>query len=443
MKYVIKGPNTASGEVVISGAKNFSIKALALSLLQDGVMEYHNVPNNIDVFKTNEMLRALGAKVEFDAQKKYARVEASSIVNVLEDDTHANMMVFLIGASLIHKYDYVRFPKMNKGCPLGKRADDFHIMAFENFGVSSLESENEYVFKKEFPLVGCDIVLPYPSVGATETAIFLAAKANGMTRIFNAAIEPEVQALVTALITMGANIFFVGDREIVVHGVEKLHSVRVDIHGDYLEAASWAIMAAATDGEIVVRGVVPELIGAFLGIFNMMGGSVKRLGDDVLKFSRARNFIRPERTMVLETGVFPKLRTDLQPLLAVLAGVHNIKTIVHDTVYNDRVRYVETFRQFGLRADGSHDCFDNKCRFHESSGTKSMHSALIDGLDGELVAPSNVLVPTTIRSGMAEIILAAAACGITVIDKVEVIERGYCDLFNKLVQIGINITTLE
>lgn len=439
MRYIISGPCVASGEITVSGAKNFSIKALALALLQDGQLECYNIPDNLDVAKTCNMLRQLGADVELDISNRYCKVNTKNVGNVLSDDTHANMMVFLLGAGLIHKFDCVKFPKLNKGCPLGKRADDFHIMAFEKFGLQCVDDENAYVFKKSEKLIGCDIILPYPSVGATETAIFLGVLASGMTRIFNAAMEPEVQALITALITMGARIFFAGDREIVIHGVDRLKSnARIDIHGDYLEAASWAVMAAVTGGEITVRKITPELIGSFLGIFNMLGGKVERAGSDCLIFSRDKQFVPQDRALMLETGVYPKLRTDLQPLLAALAGVQGIKAIVHDTVYDDRVRYVETFRQFGIKAEGSYDCFESDCRFHESFGVKSMHSAVIDGVD-ELVAPASPLVPLTIRCGMAKIILASAARGVSVIDQVEIIERGYCNLFNKLVSVGVDI----
>jgi len=439
MRYIINGPCVASGEITVSGAKNFSIKALALALLQDGELEYDNIPDNLDVAKTCKMLRQLGADVQLDVNNRYCKVNTTNVCNVLDDDTHANMMVFLLGAALIHKFDFVQFPKLNKGCPLGKRADDFHIMAFEKFGMQCIDNENAYVFKKNNKLVGCDIILPYPSVGATETAIFLGVRASGMTRIFNAAMEPEVQALITALITIGARIFFAGDREIVIHGVDKLKSnTRIYIHGDYLEAASWGVMAAVTGGEITVHKITPELIGSFLGIFNMLGGKVERLGSDCLRFSRDSQFVQQDRALMLETGVYPKLRTDLQPLLAALAGVQGIRAIVHDTVYDDRVRYVETFRQFGIKAEGSYDCFDSNCRFHESVGVKSMHSAVIDGVD-ELIAPANTLVPLTIRCGMAKIILAAAARGVSIIDQVEIVERGYCNLFNKLLSIGVDI----
>lgn len=438
MKYIINGPSIARGQIKISGAKNFSVKALALSLLQNGLLEYNNVPDNLDVAKTLAMLSALGAHVDFDACGKNCKVNTTNVRNVLTDSNNANMVTFLLGAALIHKFDYVEFPKP-AGCALGKRADDFHIMAFEKFGISC-QVEDKYILKRVDKITACDIVLPYPSVGATETALFLAARAHGISRIFNAAIEPEIQALITAMITMGANIFFINDRDLIIYGVQELHNnTKIEIHGDLLEAASWAVMAAATRGEIIIDGVIPELIGSFLGIFNLLGGVCERISENSMRFSSRGSIEKTSESILIETGVFPKLRTDLQPLLAILAGINNIKAIVHDTVYDDRVRYVETFRQFGINAYASSECFDNKCRFDKAGGVEYMHTAIIDGCVDGLVEQNQIIEPTTIRSGMAKIILAAAVRGQTVIDHVEIIERGYCNLFNKLKGIGVDI----
>lgn len=445
MKYIINGGVPARGTVRISGAKNFSVKALALSLLQNSEIEYANVPDNLDVFKTLSMLGSIGAQTEFDSYRKKCKVNVANVSNKLKDAANANMITYLIGAGLIHKFDLVHFPKP-AGCGLGMRADDFHIMAFENFGVKCEVEENEYVLTKSAKLKACDIVLPYPSVGATETALFLAVKAEGITRIFNAAIEPEVNALVTAMVSMGAKIFWIGDRDIIVHGVDELSNhTKIEIHGDYLEAASWAVLAAATKGDITVEGVVPELIGSFLGIFTLLGGAMERLDHDKIRFY-SKDIIRAESNdhIMIETGVFPKLRTDLQPMLAVLASVNNLKAIVHDTVYDSRVGYMETFKKFGIRTELTHECFDNNCRFHEDSwGKKSMHSGIINGRADELTAPTEEIEATTIRSGMAEIILAAASKGRAIINKVELVERGYCSLVEKLKQVGVQIEYLD
>lgn len=438
MRYIIEGPNIVSGEIVVSGAKNFSIKALAASLLQPGIYEYFNVPDNLDVRKTLAMLKALGARVEFDVCEKHCEIDTTHrLLPILEDSDNTNMVIFLLGAAMIHQFEFVKFPR-NKGCPLGKRADDFHIMAFEKFGAECIYDASGYIFKKTRELQGCNIVLPYPSVGATETALFLASKASGVSVIENIAIEPEIHALITLLGTMGARMFFAGDRKIVVHGVKNLTTdmlnpgVKVNIHGDLLEAATWAVLAAVTHGSLIVSGCVPESIGSFLGVFAMMGGAYERVGSDSLRFFKNKQ--HRDEDVFLETGTFPCLRTDLQPLLAALAAMNQSKTMIHETVYNKRVEYVDVFRRFGVDAENFKECVGETCRFQHNE----VHSARISR-GSMITAPSEPIFPTTIRSGMAKIILAAAARGVSIIENVEIVERGYCNLFNKLRAVGVNV----
>lgn len=434
MRYIINGPNVANGVVKISGAKNFSIKALVASVLNKGVTTYYNLPDNLDVHRTLGMLKYLGAKIESSGSS--CKIDTSEIKNILDDDSNANMIIFLIGASLLHRFNFVKIPK-NKGCPLGMRLDDFHIMAFNKFGILCSEEEGYYLLEKKSDLQGAKITLPYPSVGATETAIFLGIYAKGITIIDNAAIEPEICALIASLVAMGGCIYFESDRRIVIHGIEQLaNDCRMEIHGDLLEAATWGVLAAITDGEITVTDVIPELIGSFLGIFNLMGGKVERVGMSSLRFSRNKEHVR--KNVLLESGVFPALRTDLQPLLAAMASMSESITMIHETVYNNRVDYIESFKKFGIIATGFTDCFGNECRFHD----KYVHSALVQkGQD--LQAPKEPIPAMTIRNGMAEIILACASKGTTIIENVEVIERGYCNLFNKLKALNIDIQRVE
>jgi UDP-N-acetylglucosamine 1-carboxyvinyltransferase len=199
-------------------------------------------------------------------------------------------------------------------------------------------------------------------------------------------------------------------------------------------------MAAATNGEIIVRGFVPELIGSFLGFFNMMGGASERIDSDSMKFFKNVNFQENGAQVLLETGVFPILRTDLQPILAALGACSNLKTKVHDTVYNDRVKYIDVFRSFGINAIETSECFGSNCKFYN---TNSMHSAIIEGNKDILKAPDKAIIPSSIRDGMAKIIIAAATKGQTVIKNVEIIERGYCSLFQKLASLGIKIQAVE
>jgi UDP-N-acetylglucosamine 1-carboxyvinyltransferase len=437
VQYIITGPNVAKGTITVSGSKNFSIKALIAALLTKGKTFYNNVPNHGDVNLTLTMLRQLGCVITFNKEKKTCEIDSSEISSILPSG-NANMAMFLFGAALLHRFDRVQFP-LNNGCNLGERLCDFHIDAFITFGAKyEATLDSTIIFSKTERLKSCSINLPYTSVGATETAIFLAVLAKGVTKIHNAAIEPEVQALVTALITMGAKIFFESDRTIVIHGVEQLESNQlIEIHGDLLEAATWATLAAASNGEILVKGFIPELIGSFLGQFVMLGGGMKRTSANSAIFYRAKEV---SGNFSFETGVFPALRTDLQPLLAALAAINKMSTVtIHETVYHTRVDCVNSFKNFNIDAYGFSNCLGSPCRFNN----KSIHSVVIVTQDSEINAPSHNIEVTSIRNGMADVILACIANGTTTIDKIELVLRGYSDLFKKLMSIGIQIKQIK
>lgn len=433
MRYSIQGGTPIFGSVRVSGAKNFSIKALSGSLLTRSPVTFYNVPNNLDVFNTLSMLESAGVVVAWNQEQRICTIDSSNAQNIIISK-HSNMATYLLGAAMIHRFDSVTFPK-TKGCSLGMRSDDFHLDAFRKFGATCIDIDHAYLLTKNQRLKGTHIHLPYPSVGATETALFLAICAEGITHISNAAIEPEIIALITMLVSMGARIYFEDDRSIVVYGVESLHSASVFIHGDLLEVATWAVLAGVTNGEISVEGFVPESVGSFLGIFTMLGGTIERNSETSLKFSK-KNLASV--AVVLETGVFPQLRTDLQPLIAAMAATNSNTTIIHETVYDKRLDYLESFPQFGISVSAVYDCLGRKCRFDH----KTLHNIIIHG-GPQLMTPKEIITAKTIRSGMAEIILSIAVAGKVVIDQVDIVERGYCSLFEKLRNLGVNVERSE
>lgn len=431
ISYKVTGRGSARGTIRLSGAKNFSIKALAASLLVRGVSYFSNLPNNLDVQKTLKMLASLGVRCAFNEETKECSVDTSNLTNVLPDSSNTNMTTFLIASALLKYFDLITFPKM-KGCDLGDRLTDFHVLAFNKFGVEFFEKSGVYCIKKNGSITGCCIELPYPSVGATETCLFLASISSGNSVIRNIAIEPEINALITLLIEMGVDIFFESDREIRVIGNTHFKSISNGfIHGDYLEAATWAVLAAITNGYIVVEGVIPELLGSFLGAFSMLGGGYRRISNDSVAFFRGSS---SKKTISLETGVFPMLRTDLQPLLAVMASLSpGSTTLIHETVYNNRLEYIPDFNSFGCDLVGFKECFGSKCRY----AYKHIHSVVIKGVEAINAIP--VIEAKTVRSGMANLLLATVASGDTLVSSMELVERGYCSLFDKLKSVGIRV----
>ncbi|WP_342261786.1 UDP-N-acetylglucosamine 1-carboxyvinyltransferase [Alphaproteobacteria bacterium endosymbiont of Tiliacea citrago] len=429
--YKIIGGKAISGRIRLSGAKNFSIKALAASLLVRGESFFSNLPNNLDVQKTLEMLKSIGVQCDFNVEARECRVNTTNLKNILSDSSNTNMTTFLIASALLKYFDFISFPKM-KGCNLGDRLTDFHVLAFNKFGISFYEEKDVYHIKKNKKMLGCEIELPYPSVGATETCLFLASISSGTSIIKNIAIEPEINALITLLIEMGVDVFYESDRSVRVIGDAVFNTISNGfIHGDYLEAATWAVLASITNGYIEVEGVIPELIGSFLGAYSMLGGEYKRISNDCIAFFKGKNF---RKSVFLETGVFPMLRTDLQPFLAVMAALSNgTTTIIHETVYNNRLDYIEDFNKFGCDLVGFNECIGNKCRY----SCNYLHSVVIKGVKN--IRSVKEIKAKTVRSGMANLLLATVAKGETIISSIDIVERGYCSLFDKLKSIGVEI----
>lgn len=433
--YKVSGGSSVDGTIRLSGAKNFSIKALAASLLVRGISHFSNLPNNSDVHKTLQMLSSLGVVFNFDSSTRTCSVDTSNLSNILSDSSNTNMTTFLIASALLRYFDFISFPKM-KGCELGDRLNDFHILAFDKFGVDFFEQDGCYCIKKRGELIGACVELVYPSVGATETCIFLASISTGISIIKNVAIEPEVNALITLLIEMGADIYFESDRVLRIIGSIDFKPIsNTFIHGDYLEAATWGVLAAITNGRIIVEGIVPELIGSFLGAFSMLGGEYKRISNDSIEFFKG-SYARS--SVFLETGVYPMLRTDLQPLLAVMASLSpNSSTLIHETVYNNRLEYISDFNRFGCDLVGFKECLGNKCRY----SCHYLHSLIIKGVS--YIQAIESVEAKTIRSGAALVLLASVASGTTTISSMELVERGYCSFFDKLRSVGVDVERIN
>ena len=233
----------------------------------------------------------------------------------------------MLGA-LLHRFDEVTVPMLG-GCIIGARGVDFHLDAIQDFGAKIIEDTEGYIAQKSRRLKGSHIHLKYPSVGATETALFLAVCAEGTSVIENVAIEPEIMELVTMLRAMGAVIYTNSSRQFRVEGVKELNGCTMNILGDRIETASWASMAAAVDGSITVHGIRPETLGNFLSVFRQAGGGFELLDYDSMRFFRAT---KPQ-AIHLETDVWPGFSTDWQQPFAVFLTQAEGVSVIHETVY--------------------------------------------------------------------------------------------------------------
>lgn len=424
INYEIKGGEPVIGSINCMGAKNFATKAMVASLLSSERSFLHNVPMIGDVYITEKLLESLGVQIHHNNDIVCIDPNNLNINEASLPDSRTNRIPILLLSVLLHKFDSVSVPIVG-GDEIGKRRVDFHIYALEAFGAKIEHYENKYVASKTEPLHGCEITLPYPSVGATETCIFLSVLARGLSIIKNIAIEPEITELITMLRCMGAVILFTGNREITIHGVEKLFGTNVHIIGDRIEAASWASLACASNGLIRVNGIRPNLLGNFLSYYKMSGGGYRIIDENSMEFFRDGKL----KPVSIETDVYPGFSTDWQqPFATVLTQTDGTSTI-HETVYEYRFGYLDVLNKLGANTKVTDQCIGSAvCRYH---GQGHKHSAIIDGRT-QLKAIDEALKVPDLRAGLAYLIVAVIANGTTLLTSAEQIERGYGNLITKL-----------
>lgn len=425
VKYLVTGGDPVCGAIKCMGAKNFATKAMVASLLTSKHTTLCNVPLIGDVEITQKLLESLGVNIKNDEHGTLVIDPSNLSINEASmPDSRTNRIPILLLSVLLHKFDMVSVPLVG-GDEIGKRKVDFHMYALEAFGAKIEHHTDKYIARRTEALHGCEITLPYPSVGATETCIFLSVLARGLSVIKNIAIEPEITELITMLRCMGAVILFTGNREITIHGVEKLSGTQVHIIGDRIEAASWASLACASDGLIRIDGVKPNLLGNFLSYYKMAGGGYRIIGEDSMEFFRESKL----KPVSIETDVFPGFSTDWQqPFATVLTQTDGTSTI-HETVYEYRFGYLDVLNKLGANTRVTDQCVGSAvCRYH---GLGHKHSAIIDGRTPLRAIDEPVIVPD-LRAGLAYLIVAVIANGKTELLDAEQIERGYGNLITKL-----------
>jgi UDP-N-acetylglucosamine 1-carboxyvinyltransferase len=424
--YKVTGGRPVKGEIACYGAKNFINKALVAACLGDTPTRLTNVPPIGEVQILVEMVQGLGAKVAWDKAAGTLELDPRGIKDwhMKMPDSGSNRIPILFIPVLLHRFGKARVPVLD-GDAIGARKVDFHIEAGKLFGARVEHEEGGFLAEANGGgLQAIHYTLPYPSVGATESCLLYSVMAAGTTVIKNAAVEPEILALVAMLRAMGAIIFVTPGRELRVQGVSKLHGTNIHCLGDRIEAASWASLACATDGEITVHGIQPDTLNNFLAYYRQVGGGFDLLGEQSLRFYRAGEL----KPIMLETDVYPGFATDWQQPFAVLLTQAQGISVIHETVYESRFGYTRVLNKMGAKIQLSTECIGKPCRF-EHRGHE--HSAMITGATKLTALDKPVEVPD-LRAGLAYVIAAAVANGCTTLTHVERIERGYGDIAARL-----------
>ena len=415
-KYIIKGGKQLQGEVTISAAKNSAVAILPAVLLSDEPCIIDNVPNISDIDCAIKILTRLGADVKM-LNKSTLRIDPTHIhSDTVEYELGKNMRAsyYFMGA-LLGKIGRANV-SMPGGCDLGARPIDQHLKGFQALGADNTV-EYGMVRLTSNQLTGAHIYFDVVTVGGTINVMLAACKAKGLTIIENAAKEPHIVDVANFLNSMGADIMGAGTDVIKIRGVSHLHGSEYSIIPDQIEAGTFMIIAAATNGDILIRGVIPKHLEAITAKLQKIGARVVEY-DDAIRVT-GTGILRKTSVKTMPHPGFP---TDLQPQITTLLTLANGTSIVTEDIFDNRFKYVDELRRMG--ADIS---VDGKVAVIE--GTGHLKGAPVKAND--------------LRAGAAMVIAGLAAKGVTEVEQVTLIERGYENLVEKLVGLGADMYRSE
>ena len=411
-KYEIKGGNRLTGEVSISGAKNAALVIIPAAILSDGVCRIDNIPNITDVSSIIHILQDMGAQVR-RIDRSAIEIDASTIYTCeapYELSRHIRGSYYLLGALLgRHRHALVTMPG---GCNFGVRPIDQHLKGFAALG-AKYSVDGGMVDVRADELVGSSVYLEVVSVGATMNIMLAAVRAKGTTVIENAAKEPHIVDLANFLNSMGADIRGAGTDVIKIYGCDSLRGTTYSIIPDQIEAGTYMVAAAATSGDVLVKNVIPKHLESISAKLEEMGVTVEEY-DDAVRVTRTGKLNKCN----IKTLPHPGFPTDMQPQITALLSMADGTSIVNESVWDNRFRYVEELKRMGaqISVDG--------------------RIAVVEGVDHLNAAPVKA---TDLRAGAAMLIAALAARGTTQIEEVHHIERGYEDVVEKLRNLGADI----
>ena len=414
-KYVIEGGKKLEGTTYVSGSKNASLPIIAATILNGGINKLYNVPNIHDTKMMFKILETLGCKIK----KNNGKIIIDSR-NIHGHEIPENLMremrssVIIAGALLSRKKKVVfTYPG---GCDIGSRPIDLHIKSFEKLGIN-VKEESGYITCIVDEIVGTDIHLDFPSVGATENIMLASVMAKGVTRINNAAMEPEIVDLQNALNSMGAKIEGAGTNNIIIKGVEKLKDLSYNIIPDRIEAGTLLCATAITGGNIRLQKAIPEHIKTLLSKLEEMGCTIETDKNEIIL-----NAPKKLKAVDIKTLPYPGFPTDLQSILGTTLTVAKGTSIIIENIFENRYKYLNELTKMGAKA------------------TIEGRTAVIKGV--RRLNKANVRA-TDLRGGAAMVIAALNAKGRTCIENIEYILRGYENLDVKLKSLGANILLEE
>ena len=409
--YIIEGGKRLEGEVTISGSKNASLPIIAATILNPGTTKLYDIPNIHDTQITLEILKYLGCKVK----KGHGKVEINS-KKITKTDIPEHLMnqmrstVILAGA-ILGRFKEATFSYPG-GCDIGARPIDLHLSAFKKLGINISEYSG-FITCKCDKIIGANIDLDFPSVGATENIILASIYAEGTTHITNAAMEPEIVDLAQCLNKMGAKIEGAGTKIIKITGVQKLKDISYNVMQDRIEAGTFLCAAAITGGDICLNYRTPEHITPIINKLEEAGCEIKTAKGKV-------HIKAPKKlkAVYIKTMPYPGFPTDMQSVFASMLTIAKGTSMIVENIFENRYRYVPELNKMGAKIN-----IEGKTAVIK--GVKKLSSAKVKSTD--------------LRGGACLVLAGLSAKGVTTVTNIEYILRGYEKLDEKLRKLGATI----
>ena len=415
-KILIKGGKSLSGEIDCSGAKNAALPVIAASILSSNDVTLKNLPYLQDITTMFELIGSMGADISLDERMNF-RLNTSNLSNLearyeLVKTMRASILVL---GSMVAKYGYAKIA-LPGGCAIGSRPVNYHLTALEKLG-AEISLNNGYIEAKAKKLIGADIEFEGVTVTGTENLMMAATLAEGVTTLTNVAKEPEISDLADFLNSMGANISGAGTDKIIVEGVKELIGTAFKIPADRIEAGTYLVAGALTNGKITINKIDPSRMGAIIETLQKVGAEIN-INENSISLDMTNNAIRP---VDIITAPFPGFPTDMQAQFTVLNCIGRGESFVKETIFENRFMHVQELNRMGTNIT--------------INGT----TALINGVDS--ISGAQVMA-TDLRASASLILAGLVAKGETIVDRIYHIDRGYERIEEKLSNLGAEIIRL-
>jgi UDP-N-acetylglucosamine 1-carboxyvinyltransferase len=417
-QFVIEGGHPLKGTIKVAGNKNAALPIIAATILTDEVCYLDNVPDIRDIKTMILLLRDFGKTVDQLSPNSY-KISGSIKKTVLDPDLAKELRAsILFMGALLAKAGHVQMLPPG-GCVIGRRNVDVHFQVLKEFGAKFISVEGNYIAELR-NAKAANIFLQEASVTATGNALILAATIPQETVIFNAACEPHIEDLANVLINMGAQIKGAGTNQIIITGSKKLNGFKHQIVSDHIEAGTFAIAAACTNGTIKIEQVFKDHLRIIIHYLSQMGVDFQFSGENVLEIFPSDKISKANK---IQVGLWPGFPTDLMSPFIILATQASGVTLCHDWMFESRMFFVDKLIAMGAQIT---QCDPHRVLVYGPSKLKAQ----------DLSSPD-------IRAGIALLIAAMVADGESTIDKVELIDRGYENIENRFNQLGAKIRRVK